>query len=470
MKKITIIIPLLLLAVQLVAKSPVNDFVNNQILENANISLLVTDLKTNKTLYQHRPKSSTIPASTMKVVTTTTALELLGPDFRFQTTLEIDGKVNGDSVLYGNLYIRGGGDPTLGSSRMGDADFLTKWAAAVKQAGIRKIKGRIVADSGLYDNEGINPRWTWEDIGNYYAAGSYGISYLDNTYGLVLRSGKTGSTPEILRTIPEIPALTFENYLLSTGISFDSAYFSGAPHSNLRSITGEIPANRSAFTIKGDIPNPGLLLANHLHNKLIQNGISIWESPTDKAALTNKRKVIYTHTSPPLSEIVKETNVKSNNHYAEQIFRYLALQSKPVASSKGAVQVIKSFWKSKGLPVDQLFMYDGSGLSPVDAVSAQFFVELLTYMRTKSTNQTAFLNSLPVSGESGTLSSFLERTPLQGKVRAKSGTISRVKCYAGYIDIKGKSYVFAILVNNAAGSSKVVTKKIEEFLLAITKN
>jgi len=469
MKKISIIIPFFLLTIQLVAKNPVDDFVKNQILENANISLLVNDLKTNETLYQFRPKCSTIPASTMKVVTTTTALELLGPDFHFQTTLEIDGKVNGDSVLFGNLFIRGGGDPTLGSSHIGDADFLTKWAAAVKQAGIRKIKGRIIADSGLYDSEGINPRWTWEDIGNYYAAGSYGISYLDNTYGLVLRSGKVGSTPEILRTIPEIPALTFDNFLLSTNISFDSAYFSGAPHSNIRSITGEIPANRSTFTIKGDIPNPGLLLAHHLHEKLVKSGISIWETPTDKVAPTNKRRIIYTQNSPPLSEIVKETNVKSNNHYAEQIFRYLALQNKPVATSDGAVQVIKSFWKSKGLPVEQLFMFDGSGLSPVDAVSAQFFVDILTYMRTKSTNQTAFLNSLPVSGESGTLSSFLERTPLQGKVRAKSGTISRVKCYAGYIDLKGKSYVFAIMVNNAAGSTKAVTKKIEEFLLAITK-
>jgi len=469
MKKINLILSLLLLAVQLFAKNPVDDFVNNPILENATISLLVKDVETNQILYQFRSKSSATPASTMKLVTTATALELLGPDFRFQTTLEIDGRVNGDSVLYGNLYIRGGGDPTLGSSRMGDDDFLTKWAVAVKQAGIRKIKGRIVADSGLYDREGINPKWTWEDIGNYYAAGSYGISYLDNTYGLVLRSGKVGTMPEILRTIPEIPALTFENFLLSTNISFDSAYFSGAPHSNLRSLTGEIPANHTTFTIKGDIPNPGLLLAHHLHNKLVQNGISIWESPTDKAVKTNNRKVIYTHVSPPLSEIVTETNVKSNNHYAEQIFRYLALKINPVATSNGAVRVIKSFWKSKGLPVEQLFMYDGSGLSPVDAVSAQFFVDILTYMRTKSLNNKVFMNSLPVSGESGTLSSFLEKTPLQGKVRAKSGTISRVKSYAGYIDVKGKSYTFAILVNNAAGSTKAVTREMEKFLLAITK-
>ncbi|MEI8087543.1 MAG: D-alanyl-D-alanine carboxypeptidase, partial [Paludibacter sp.] len=148
------------------------------------------------------------------------------------------------------------------------------------------------------------------------------------------------------------------------------------------------------------------------------------------------------------------------------LFRYLALKNNPIATSNGAVKVIKEFWKSKGLPVEQLFMYDGSGLSPVNAVSANFFVELLMYMKTKSKNNAIFFNSLPVAGESGTLSSFLKNSALQGKLHAKSGTISRVKCYAGYINLKEKTYVFSLMVNNPNGSSKAVTKKMEEFLLS----
>jgi D-alanyl-D-alanine carboxypeptidase/D-alanyl-D-alanine-endopeptidase (penicillin-binding protein 4) len=173
--------------------------------------------------------------------------------------------------------------------------------------------------------------------------------------------------------------------------------------------------------------------------------------------------------SPPLSEIIKETNVHSNNGYAEQIFRYLALSKNKIGTSNGSVQVIRSFWKSKGLPVEQLFMYDGCGLSPVDAVSSQFFVDLLSYMQTISTNRDAFFNSLPVAGKSGTLTNFLEKTALQGKVHAKSGTISRVKCYAGYIDLKRKNYVFAIMVNNPNGTSKAVIRKMEELLLSIVE-
>ena len=470
MKTKSTIIFLLLFSIKTFAAGPLDNFINNPMIENANVSLLVRELGTNKTVCQFRPNNSTIPASTMKLVTTATALELLGPAFCFQTWLETDGTLNSNGVLNGNLYIRGGGDPTLGSEKMGDPNFLTKWVEAVKNAGIKKINGQIVADGTLYGDEGVNPKWTWEDVGNYYAAGAYGISYMDNTYRLVVRSGSVGTKPEILRSIPEIPSLTFENHLTSTTIPFDSAYFYGAPHSNQRTIRGEIPANKLEFIIKGDIPNPSLLLAEHFQKALDENGIPISELPSDVLKKLTERKVIHIQQSPPLSEIIAETNVHSNNAYAEQIFRYLSLKSCPVATTNGSIREIRTFWKEKGFPVNQLFMYDGCGLSPVDAVSANFFVELLTYMKTKSTSSNAFFNSLPVAGENGTLKSFLAKTALQGKVHAKSGTIGGVKCYAGYIEDKGKTYAFSILLNHFDGTSKAVTRKIEEFLLQLSAN
>ncbi len=468
MKKLNFIISLLLFSILAFAKGPLDGLLNNSLLQNANISLLVKDLVTNVTVCEYRSKNSIVPASTMKLVTTATALELLGADFRFQTKLEMDGKVSADGVLNGNLYIRGGGDPTLGSEKLGDTTFLAKWVDVIKSRGIRKINGKVIADAGLFDDEGVNPKWTWEDMGNYYAAGIYGISYLDNTYRLVLRSGSVGTTPTVLRIVPEIANLKIDNRLVSSTISFDSAYFYGAPHSNFRSVTGEIPANRTEFVTKGDIPNPALLLAQHFSDRLIQNGIAIRDLPTDIVEHASERTAIYTQVSPPLSEIITETNVHSNNFYAENVFKYLALQNKAIATNTEAVQVIKAFWKSKGLSVDQLFMYDGSGLSPSDAVSAQFFVELLSYMQTKSVNKDIFFRSLPVAGENGTLKSFLQKTPLQGKVHAKSGTISRVKSYAGYIDTKGKQLVFSLLINNPNGSSKAVARKMEEFLLQVS--
>lgn len=452
----------------LFAVNPVDVFVDNYLLRNANVSLLVKDLSNGSNLYEFRPNNGVVPASTMKVVTTATALELFGGDFRFETCLEIDGNISKDSVLNGNLYIRGGGDPTLGSEKIGTKDFMPQWLQAIKKAGIKQINGQIISDVSLYDDEGVNPRWIWEDIGNYYAPGIYGISYLDNAFKLVLYSGKIGSTPQITKTIPEIPGLVLENHLKSTTIAFDSAYFYGAPHSSQRVIYGAIPANRSSFIVKGDIPNPGLLLAQHLYQKLLENKFIISGLPTDKYDIKAKRQVIYKYYSPSLAEIIKETNYKSNNHFAEAIFRYIGTRYEGTnASANASIRVIHDYWKSRLLPVSQLVQYDGSGLSPTDMVSANFFVELLTYMDKVSKNKTAFFNSLPVSGESGTLATFLEKTPLKGKVHAKSGTLAGVKCYAGYIDKNGKKYAFALLVNNANGSSKSVIKKMEEFLLSI---
>jgi len=145
------------------------------------------------------------------------------------------------------------------------------------------------------------------------------------------------------------------------------------------------------------------------------------------------------------------------------------LKSNKVATSNGAIREIRTYWKENGLNVNQLFMYDGCGLSPLDAVSSNFFVELLTYMKTKSPNKDAFFNSLPVAGKSGTLKNFLVKTSLQGKVRAKSGTIGGVKCYSGYIEKNNKTYIFSVLVNHFNGTSKAATKKIEEFLLQIAQ-
>lgn len=462
------VILLLFLSISITARTPVDNFVNNNLHQNANISIMVKDLKTNKTIQSYRAANSVIPASTMKLVTTAAALEILGADYQFKTTLEIDGNISKDSVLNGNLYIYGSGDPTLGSSKLGNSHFLVDWVAAIRKQGIKEIKGNIIADASAYDTEGVNPKWLWEDMGNYYAAGAYGIAYKDNTFEMELKSGAVGTTPEILRITPNIPELTFKNYLKSTTIQGDSAYFYGAPFENNRSIYGEIPAKRPSFTIKGDIPRPGLVLARDLAWKLKSGGISVNGKAMDEAP-EGKRTVIYTHKSPFLSEIIKEINMTSNNFYVEQLFRHLSLQRGKMATTRDAINIIRNFWQSKGLPVNELFQYDGSGLSPVNAVSSNFFVSLLSYMD-KSKNSTIFKASLPVSGKSGTLKNFLKETPLEGKVLAKSGSIHRVKSYAGYVNTNGKQLAFAIIVNNPnSGTLSATTKKMEELLINVSK-
>ncbi len=462
------IIFFLLLGFYLQAQNPIDKFINNTLHQNSNISILISDTKTGKEIASHRPKHLAIPASSMKLITTATALEILGKDYRFTTQLSIDGTINSEGVLVGNIIIYGNGDPTLGSAKLGNIYFLDEWLKVVQSLGIKQIKGNIIADASAYDTEGINPKWLWEDMGNYYAAGAYGISYKDNTYHLQFKSGAIGTTPEIISVTPNIPELQFSNYLKAASINYDNAYIYGAPYSYERAIYGEIPANRNSFTVKGDIPNPALILARDFAWKLKSNNIEIHGKAVAEK-VKERGKVIHTQESPPLSAIIREINVVSNNHYAEHLFRHLALQTEKTASTEAALKVIQEFWKSKGLPVEQLIMRDGSGLSPTNAVSAQFYIALLNYMKSSANYQT-FYTSLPLAGKEGTLSNFLKGTSLERKVKAKSGTLSDVRSYAGYIELNNRSYSFAIIVNYPnANSLSPTTKKIEQLLIEATK-
>ncbi|MDR3706315.1 MAG: D-alanyl-D-alanine carboxypeptidase/D-alanyl-D-alanine-endopeptidase [Paludibacteraceae bacterium] len=465
--------PLLLLAASLysslaISQSAVNAFVNAPDMKRANLSVMIKDVETGETILQHRADKNTVPASTTKLVTTATALEILGPDFTFTTKLQYDGTIE-NGVLNGNIYILGGGDPTLGSKYMGDSLFLDKWTAAVKQLGIKKITGTVIGDGTLYDTQGIPPRWTWEDMGNYYAAGAYGISIYDDTYKVYFNSGEAGTTPEIIRVEPLMPDLRFKLFLKSANINDDSAYFYGAPYSNDRSIYGEIPANRKEFVSKGDIPYPALYAAQVFRQNLVANGVEVTQPATADVITGNTRTTFFTQTSPTLKEIIGNINYKSNNHYAEHLFNYLALQKAKQANITDAVSVIKNFWKSKGLDISGFIINDGCGLSPSNAISAKFFVDLLTFEANKSSYKNVFISTLPVAGESGTVRKLLKGTRLEGKVHAKSGSIFDVQCFAGYIDWKNKQYAFAVLVNNYTGSRKSVIEEIEKLLLSVAK-
>ena len=447
--------------------TPAEALCNDPVMQNANIGLLVRDAATGEVVAALDANKSFTPASTMKIVTTATALELLGPDFRFETQVQAAGRVDSAGVLHGNLYIRGGGDPTLGSLKvMGGRGFLPYWVNAVKRAGIRAVDGCVVADDGLFDLEGVNPHWSWEDIGNYYAPGIYALSYNDNTTCVHFYSGGIGTKPEVTYTVPELPGVTIHNHLRSSPIGNDSAWFYGAPRSNERHVYGEVPVNCGDYIAKMDIPNPGLLLAQHFHDELLEAGVAVAYPPVSEAHTdTTGRRTLYVHRSMPLQDIVKVINERSNNHYAEHVFRYLALQDEQVATLQGALRVVRRHWAERGLPVEQLYMYDGSGLARADAVSAEFFVALLDYMRTRSTAGEAFFRSLPVAGRSGTLSGVLRGTSLQGRVHAKSGSQTGVRAYAGYIDTEEKSYTFAVIINHYAGKPRAAMRAIEHFLL-----
>lgn len=436
---------------------------NHSQTRNANIGVYIQNLRTGEVIDSYRSHQVIPPASTMKVLTTATALELLGSDYRFETQLAYSGYVR-DSVLYGNLYIVGRGDPTLGCLRDGQG-FLFVWAKAVRAYGIRKIEGRVIADVSFFDGNALNPGWLWEDAGNYYAPSVFALSYMDNTMNIVLRSGDVGSVAQVLYTVPEVQGITFENHIRCTQTEEDGAYVSGPPFQLHRLLTGSVPSNRGMFGVKGDLPNPGLLLAQHTTSALRRYGIAIRD---EAVCLTEydliPRTVLYTHLSDSLGSIVEQTNMHSINLYAESIYRALAQHISVPCTLPNSENIVRNFWRRRGVDLAAAILKDGCGLAPQDAVSAYTFVSLLAYMN-QSSEFSSFYGSLPVSGRSGTLRGFLLGTALEGRVHAKSGTIGGTKNYVGYIEMpNGDRWAFAVLVNSASGKKRNIQYVIERYL------
>ena len=460
--------------------APVKWLLQAPYMRGASFSLVVKDVQEGRTVYSYDTDRLQSPASVLKTVATATALEILGEDYRYPTTLEYDGILE-NGTLEGNLYIKGSGDPSLGSSHFapGQNKFLSTWIAALQKAGIKHITGSVISDESIFDTEGVSIKWLREDMGNYYAPGSYGISIFDNMYKLSLQTGAAGTRPVLKGTEPDIPFIRFKNYLKAAPVSSDSAYIIGAPLDDVRYLYGVLPANREAYVLKGDIPDPALYLARYLTDQLQQKGIRVDGSPScyrieveENRWKKGERKEIVTTYSPTLREIASVCNHVSHNLYADALVKTVGLQYKPrrnemISSFGRGVQVVKEYWEKKGLDVFPLRMNDGSGLAPADKVSAGFMGELLVYMATESAVSDAFRASLPQAGIEGSVRNFLKGSKLQGKARLKSGGITGVRSYAGYITKDGKTYAVAVFSNNYSCPMSRMTRALEKLLLQL---
>lgn len=460
--------------------APVKWLLQAPYMRGASFSLVVKDVQEGRTVYSYDTDRLQSPASVLKTVATATALEILGEDYRYPTTLEYDGILE-NGTLEGNLYIKGSGDPSLGSSHFapGQNKFLSTWIAALQKAGIKHITGSVISDESIFDTEGVSIKWLREDMGNYYAPGSYGISIFDNMYKLSLQTGAAGTRPVLKGTEPDIPFIRFKNYLKAAPVSSDSAYIIGAPLDDVRYLYGVLPANREAYVLKGDIPDPALYLARYLTDQLQQKGIRVDGSPScyrieveENRWKKGERKEIVTTYSPTLREIASICNHVSHNLYADALVKTVGLQYKPrrnemISSFGRGVQVVKEYWEKKGLDVFPLRMNDGSGLAPADKASAGFMGELLVYMATESAVSDAFIASLPQAGIEGSVRNFLKGSKLQGKAHLKSGGITGVRSYAGYITKDGKTYAVAVFSNNYSCPMSRMTRALEKLLLQL---
>jgi len=476
---ITACVLLLFIPVKSQVPPAVEQFLSPSYMQGASLSLMVKNTANDSIVYCYDADRELIPASIMKLVTTATALELFGEDFRYETAILYDGQIT-DSILNGNLYIKGGGDPTVGSADFRNRDkAINEWINAIKKAGIKQIDGSVIADESIFDTEGVSMKWLLEDLGSSYGQGAYGINVFDNRYTIYLNTGQDGAKPHIDRIDPEMPSLIFRNYLTSSKSSRDSTYIIGAPLSNERFLYGVVPANRRGHILSGDIPEPALFLAQYITKRLTAENITVTGVPSCYRQLVmegkwkrQKRQLITKTFSVPLKEIVRITNYTSNNLNANTLLKTIGLkyQADSVQNlssyNKGILKTVEH-WNQKGLNTSSLWMYDGSGLSPSDKTTARFMCDLLSYMAVKSEKSKTFVISIPRAGVEGTVRNTLKGSLLEGKIRLKSGSMNRIRSYAGYIEKDGQLYALALILNNYSCTQAQIKNDIEQLFLSL---
>ncbi len=435
---------------------------------NAAVGIVVADAKTGERLFELDPDRLMIPASTLKIITTATALEMLGADYRFETKTGFTGAIDETGTLNGNLVIVSGGDPTLGSAWFNTNKcrnwFLKEWVEQIKLSGIKEINGNVVFDGSHYQIEEVSPTWVWGDIGNYYGANANAFTVYDNLFTIIFRSGKAGEKTEIIQLEPNLPELKIDNRVLGSEINSDQAYVFGSPMDNKRIIRGTIPEEKEAFSIKAAIPNPAALLGVELLSLLTAEGIKVGGTVMQDVA--DNVKTIHVHQSPTLAEIVKTVNHESVNLFAEHLLLQISAERTGIGNREKSIELVQQFWLEKGLNANSLFMEDGSGLSHFNAITPAFLTSVLVAMK-NGKNSVSFVESFPMAGE-GTLSSFSTQKFPGNTLRAKSGSMTRVRCYAGYLKTSsGKEVAFSIMFNHFSGSQSKLKAGIENLIFTL---
>ena len=373
-----------------------------------------------------------IPASTMKTVTTATALQRLGPDFRFATHLRSTAPIIA-GVLDGDIVMIGEGDPLLSLAN------LTKWAAALKEQGLVEVKGRIIGDGRYFKGSLFDDFWNWGDVGNGYGSAVCGLNVQHNRFTVTFEGGENEGDAAFVSSLqPEVPAATILSEV-TTGPadSGDNVMIYGGERTGLVTIRGTVPEGKET-TVTGAVPDPEFFAAYHLREALLDAGILVAGPAAavtglDENPLPSDTELL-THQSPPLLELITSIHATSDNHETECLFRKMGLLAQQAPD-----EVVREHWKAQGLDLIGLRMEDGCGLARADHIRPLDLARL-QYLAAKGLHGEAYQASLLSNG------------PL----RWKGGAMSSIRSTTGYIkSAGGEKFCFAMMVNHYADSKAV---------------
>jgi len=441
-------------------------------------SVAVADLSQRKILYQHRAGEARVPASNLKVYVTSAAFDLLGTRFRFRTPLLGQGQFDSRTGVWrGDLLVRGSGDPTFSGRFEHDNTDVTgrleRWAQRLVNHGVRVVEGSVYGDDNIYDEDYWGMGWPEGSWCDWYTAPSGGLILNDGCIDIAVYPNKQTGKPPLVSTVPDTGFVKIQNDAVTVGPSTKAAIsFQRSFGQNDLKLVGKVPVNSRGSQHCVALSEPTLYFVTVLKEVLEKRGIEVMGEAIDADLVpdlpTRGWKVLAVNESPPLTDIVKVVNTRSQNLFADSLLKTLGARKAGLGSWAGGAQVVKDWVRSLGIPAEHLHLQDGSGLSRLDRVTAFDTASLLVAVSQKPWFWD-WKQSLAASGDSeGSLRSRLQTPLLKGKVRAKTGFINDVYCISGYVESrKGNSYAFSLLFNGKSHGGKHPHQRMEEALTVL---
>jgi serine-type D-Ala-D-Ala carboxypeptidase/endopeptidase (penicillin-binding protein 4) len=420
----------------------------NPALKGAEVALVVRDADTGATLFDSGGGQQLLPASNEKLFTSTAALDLLGPDFRFTTSV---------ATLNGDLYLKGTGDPTMLGT---DYDAL---AAQVAKSGVRFVRGDLVADDTWFDRTRLGSGWSWDDEPYYYSGQISALTMAPDTdYDagsviVTITPGKAGKAPKLAVT-PDNGKLKIVNTATTGAAGSDTSVSVDRDHGgNTIRVSGTIAADADPDEEWVTVWDPTAYVAQLFRNALARHGVHVL-GHTEFRATPAKAKPVASHQSMPLSQLLTPFLKLSNNMHAEILTKAIGRAKSGQGSWDAGITAIKADLPSMGVDPAALRMNDGSGLSRMDSLTADELCDLLRAAQSKPWFQ-AWYQALPIAGNpdrmvGGTLRNRMRDTAAANNLHGKTGSLTGVSSLSGYVTAaNGEHLVFAMLSNNYLGGA-----------------
>ena len=433
----------------------------------AKVGVLVAESDTGKPVYARNEKTAFNAASNVKIVTSASALALLGPDYRWKTTLSVAAGSRSGNEITGDLYLRGFGDPTL------TTEDLAGLAGDLWAQGIRRVKGGIVADETFFDAAHVGPAYDQKNDSSVSRAPSAGLSLNGNLITVsILPASKSGGAAKVLVEPPSAGFVVQGRVVTTTsGPAPFTVETSEAEGGRTQiSVSGRVRAGSEPRPYRRRVVNPPLYAAYTLKALLERRGITVAQAPRVGAAPAQGLKVLATNDSPPLGVVVHDLNKRSNNFTAEQVLRTMGAEivGRPGTWEKG-LEAVGRYLNTLGIRKGSYQMMNGSGLYDSNRFSPEQIVTVLRGAMRDFRIAAEFMASLAIAGTDGTIGHRMGGTPAERFVRAKTGTLATASCLSGFAGSPGHApLVFSILMNDLAGAgdARAAQDRVAELLVA----